>query len=135
MMVHGVALEVRGGEGHGRGNHEGRERVKGHYGLHCIEACLGKVECASLLFGRIRRAVFLGKMTFQLHALVQDTGDFDLTTGTEAVDDEMARRSHPSYGCCLHPIAAVAEMVGPDCRANLGPPLTSCAFRILGHVP
>ena len=78
-------------------------------------------------------AIFFGEMAFQVHTVVQDPADLDLTVVTGPVQEEMSRTQHPPNGS-LDTVATTEKMVGPCRRIDLRAGVASLELRAIGDI-
>ena len=80
-----------------------------------------------------RRLVFPRQVRWQVHAVVQDAANFDLSLSRCAVNEEMTRAAHTA-NWSFDAIATVEEMVGPGAGDDLFPCGAAGAFGIISDV-
>lgn len=80
-----------------------------------------------------RRLVFRRQVRWQIHAVVQDAANFDLSLSRCAVNEEMTRAAHTA-DWSFDVIATVEEVVGPGAGDDLFPCGAVGALGIIGDV-
>jgi len=83
---------------------------------------------------RVSTLIRIGKVTFEVHTIVEDAAELDLAVCADAIQEEVPWLLYLSHGF-PDSVATMAEMVSPRCAGDLGTGSTACKLWGFGHIP
>lgn len=78
---------------------------------------------------------FVGEVTLEVHAFVEDSAEFDVAIGVDAIQEEMSWAFDSVRGGAGGAAPAVGEMIRADVGSDFIAALAASAIGVLGNVP